>query len=117
MGGIGFTLNLTVVATFYLMQDKLPPVPYWTELDKHLVTCMLFTMVVMVINCLPAVFGEEFMTKIERIIVLVLGALWIVYHCYQSRHIVALMQRSLLDEEHKRGHGLKNVDGSLKKEE
>lgn len=89
--GVGFTLNLTVVASFYLMQDKLPPVPYWTELDKHMVICIVFTMIVMSINCSPAILGEELVSKLERPIVGILMVLWIGYHSCQYVRMISMM--------------------------
>jgi hypothetical protein len=78
--GIGFTLNLTVVATFYLMQDKLPAVPYWTLLDRHMLHCIAFTMMVMIINCLPAFLGVDYISTLERKFIVALLAIWIGYH-------------------------------------
>merc|ERR1712007_200229 len=90
--GIGFTLNLTVVATFYLMQDKLPSVSYWTLLEKHMVICIAFTMIVMVINILPAILGENVMAKLEVVIFWVLVALWLGYHVWVKQRTEALVK-------------------------
>lgn len=83
--GIGFTLNLTVVATFYLMQDKLPSVSYWTELSRHMITCIAFTMAVMVFNCMPVLLREKDIEKIDQYIISLLVAAWVGYHVYLKR--------------------------------
>lgn len=92
--GIGFTLNLTVVATFYLMQDKLPPVSYYTELELHMVVCIAFTMCVMVINIMPAFFGESFMAGLDWLIIPALIFFWIGYHAHMHARAGALANDS-----------------------
>lgn len=106
--GVGFTLNLTAVASFYLMQDKLPAVPYWTELDRHMVTCILFTMVVMILNCLPAFFGEDFVGVVEKFIIIpVMAVAWFGYHAWQMAHIKFLLKRTDEDTD---AYGMKKED-------
>lgn len=77
---IGFTLNLTVVASYYLMADKLPSVPYFTLLEKHLLKCIALTMLVLLENAAPAVIGEIFMLDCERWLVPLMFSCWIAYH-------------------------------------
>jgi len=98
--GIGFTLNLTVVATFYLMQDKFPAEGYWTLLEKHMLTCIAFTMLVMVIIILSAVFGddflamlgEDFMATLEVAVFWVLVVSWLCYHVWVKWRIAAIVK-------------------------
>eukprot|EP00415_Alexandrium_ostenfeldii_P000372 UN0372 len=88
--GIGFTLNLTVVATFYLMQDKLPPVSYYTELERHMVVCIGFTMAVMVINLSEALVSVGLMERLEWLIIAALVFFWTGYHVHIQAHAEAL---------------------------
>lgn len=91
---VGFTLNLTVVATFYLMQDKLPSVSYWTELERHMITCIVFTMTVMLFNCLPVILNEKLVERIDQVIISVLVLIWVAYHWYLKQHIDELIEHS-----------------------
>jgi len=93
--GVGFTLNLTVVATFYLMQDKLPPCSYYTELERHMAMCIGFTMFVMVINCLPAVVGEDIIQRLESTIIVLLMLAWVGYHAYMMARCNAMREDGL----------------------
>jgi len=93
--GVGFTLNLTVVATFYLMQDKLPNCSYHTELESHLVVCIVFTMVVMFINCLPALIGESIVAQFERTVVISLMLIWLGYHAYMKVRCNSLLEGNI----------------------
>lgn len=78
--GIGFTLNLTVVASYYLMSDKLPCAAYFNALEKHILTCMAVTMFVLVENASPKLLGEPCVAWFESSILPVLLVLWLVYH-------------------------------------
>jgi len=77
---IGFTLNLTVVASYYLMGDKLPSAPYFTLMEVHMIICMALTFVVLLESASPALLGESFVGWFEGYILPILVMLWILYH-------------------------------------
>lgn len=96
--GVGFTLNLTVVATFYLIQANMPSVSYFTLLDRHMLLCIAYTMVVMGINCLPAIVGEELMEGLSKSLFFLLVVFWVCYHVWARRFCVSVLSNGEFQE-------------------
>ena len=86
--GIGFTLNLTVVASYYLMSDKLPSAPYFTQLEKHILVCMAVTALVLLENALPALIGNDRVAWCEKYFLPYFLLLWCVYHFIHFRDVM-----------------------------
>lgn len=78
--GVAMTLVLTMTATKYLMQEKLPSVSYFTLLDIHIVLCCLFLMVLTAEIGFTHVVGSQQLEKLEHEFLPVVAVAWIGYH-------------------------------------
>lgn len=78
--GVATTLVLTMTATKYLMQEKLPSVSYFTLLDIHIVICCLLLMGLTVQIGLTTLVGAQQMQEVETWFLPAVSISWIVYH-------------------------------------
>jgi hypothetical protein len=81
---LGVTMLLTIVASKYLMGDKLPKPPYFTLLEKHMITCMLLTFLIVFENTSASIsfVGVEFIESFEGYGVPTMLCIWFVYHLH-----------------------------------
>lgn len=78
--GVAMTLVLTMTATKYLMQERLPTVSYLTLLDIHIVICCLLLMVITVQIGFTTIVGTREMEAIETWLLPAIGIAWFGYH-------------------------------------
>eukprot|EP00747_Dinoflagellata_sp_TGD_P045250 gnl/TRDRNA2_/TRDRNA2_143728_c2_seq1.p1 gnl/TRDRNA2_/TRDRNA2_143728_c2~~gnl/TRDRNA2_/TRDRNA2_143728_c2_seq1.p1 ORF type:complete len:657 (-),score=155.25 gnl/TRDRNA2_/TRDRNA2_143728_c2_seq1:168-1976(-) len=78
--GAATTLVLTMLATKFLMMDKLPAIPYFTTLDYHMLVCMLFLAMMTVELGFTKKIGVDAMIQFEEWFLPATGILWVSYH-------------------------------------
>lgn len=78
--GVAFTLVLTMMAMKFLMQEKLPFVPYFTLLDIHVIICALLSMFLTAQMSLTHIIGVHRTEELEQWLVPVCGMFWFMYH-------------------------------------
>eukprot|EP00747_Dinoflagellata_sp_TGD_P182491 gnl/TRDRNA2_/TRDRNA2_36762_c0_seq1.p1 gnl/TRDRNA2_/TRDRNA2_36762_c0~~gnl/TRDRNA2_/TRDRNA2_36762_c0_seq1.p1 ORF type:complete len:383 (-),score=49.99 gnl/TRDRNA2_/TRDRNA2_36762_c0_seq1:70-1218(-) len=78
--GVATTLVLTMLATKFLMMEKLPSVAYFTILDKHMNVSLFFLCFLTGQMGLTGVFGVPLTRRIEHAFLPTVGIVWLVYH-------------------------------------